>query len=106
MDVLECIATRRTTRKFLDIPVEFEKIGNILDAGRYAPSAGNLQDWKFILVTEKDTIENLAKCCLEQYWVSQASVVIVVCSDPEKSKRLYKEQGEKFSIQNGGSRSQ
>lgn len=101
MDTLECIATRRTIRKFLDIPVEFEKLGNILDAGRYAPSAGNLQDWKFILVTEKDAIENLAKCCLEQYWVSQASVVIVVCSEPEKSKRFYGDQGMKFSIQNG-----
>ena len=66
MDTLECISTRRSVRKFLDIPVEFEKVGNILDAGRYAPSAGNLQDWKFILVTDADMREELSKGCVEE----------------------------------------
>lgn len=101
MDTLECIATRRSIRKFLDIPVEFEKLGNILDAGRHAPSAGNLQDWKFILVTEDADRENVAKACLEQYWISAAPVIVVVCTDPERTKRFYGASGERFSIQDG-----
>lgn len=101
MDTLECIATRRSIRKFLDIPVEFEKIGNILDAGRYAPSAGNLQDWKFILVTDQDARNEVGKACVEQYWVASAPAIIVVCTDPERTKRFYGERGEKYSIQNG-----
>jgi len=101
MDTLECIATRRSIHKFLDIPVEFEKVGNILDAGRYAPSAGNLQDWKFILITDEKMRNDLAKACVEQYWVATAPIMIVVCTEPEKTKRFYGRSGEKFSIQNG-----
>lgn len=101
MDTLECIATRRSIRKFLDIPVEFEKIGNILDAGRYSPSAGNLQDWKFILVTDPQLRAKIASACVEQYWVATAQVIIIVCTDPDKTKRFYGKHGEKYSIQNG-----
>jgi nitroreductase len=101
MDALECIATRRSIRKFLDIPVEFEKIGNVLDAGRYAPSAGNLQDWKFILITDEAMRQNIAKACVEQFWIGTAPVMIVVCTEPDKTKRFYGEHGEKYSIQNG-----
>lgn len=100
MDTLECIATRRCIRKFLDIPVEFEKLGNILDAGRHAPSAGNLQDWKFILITDEGMRNEIAKSCVEQFWIATAPVVIIVCTEPDKTKRFYGQSGEKFSIQN------
>ncbi len=100
MDTLECIATRRSIRKFLDIPVEFEKLGNVLDAARHAPSAGNLQDWKFILVTEEQTRKNIANACVEQFWIATAPIIIVVCTEPEKTKRFYGKDGEKYSIQN------
>jgi len=101
METLDTIATRRSIRKFLEVPVEFEKVGKIIDAGRLAPSAGNLQDWKFILVTEKEQRDEVAKACLEQYWIAQAPIIIVVCTDPEKTQRFYEEQGIKFSTQNG-----
>lgn len=103
MDALECIATRRSIRRFLDIPVEFEKIGNVLDAGRYAPSAGNLQDWKFILITDEKMRKDVASACVEQFWVGTAPIIIIVCTEPDKTKRFYGHSGEKFSIQNGAS---
>ncbi len=101
MDTLECIATRRSIRKFLEIPVEFEKVGNVLDAGRHAPSAGNLQDWKFILITDDKMRREIGKACVEQFWVSSAPVIIIICTEPDKTKRFYGRSGEKFSIQNG-----
>ena len=101
MDTLECIATRRSIRRFLDIPVEFEKIGNILDSARYAPSAGNLQDWKFILITDEKMRAEIARTCVEQFWIASAPVQIIVCTEPEKTKRFYGVHGEKYSIQNG-----
>ncbi len=101
MDTLECISTRRSIRKFLDIPIEFEKVGNVLDAGRYAPSAGNLQDWKFILITDEKMRQDVAKACVEQHWIATAPVIILVCTEPEKTKRFYGRSGEKYSIQNG-----
>jgi nitroreductase len=101
METLECIESRRTIRKFLDVPVEFEKIGNILNAGRLAPSAGNTQDWKFILVTEPELRKQLAEACMQQYWMEKAPVHIVVGTSPSVTERLYGKRGvELFAIQN------
>ena len=85
----------------MDIPVEFEKLGNILEAGRYAPSAGNLQDWNFLIITDKEKREAVAKACFEQYWISHAPVIVVVGVTPSKTERYYGESGEMFSICNG-----
>jgi len=101
MNTLECIKTRRSVRKFLNKNVEFEKIGNILDAGRYAPSAGNLQEWKFVLVTDEETRKKIAEACLEQYWISSAPVIIVIGCEPHKVERFYGEKGRvRYSAQN------
>lgn len=100
MDVLECIKTRRSIRKFSDVFVEFEKLGNVLDAARFAPNSGNLQDWKFILVTEEDKKREIADACFQQVWIEQAPVIICVCSEWKKNERYYGESGEKFSTQN------
>lgn len=101
MDALECIKTRRSIRKYASTPVEFEKVGEILEAGKSAPSAGNIQDWKFVLITEDDTKKQVAEACLQQYWMETAPIHIVVCVQPEKSERFYGERGRKvYSIQN------
>jgi len=101
MDTLECIESRRSIRKYLDTPIEFEKIGNILNAGRLAPSAGNVQDWKFVLVTEKDLRKQLAEACMQQFWMDKAPVHIVVCSQEVKTERMYGKRGmELYAIQN------
>tara|TARA_Y100000310_G_C20700617_1_gene829547 strand:- start:7740 stop:8381 length:642 start_codon:yes stop_codon:yes gene_type:complete len=101
MDVRECIYTRRSVRKFLDQHVEWDKVGEILEAGRVAPSAGNLQNWKFIVVLEKDTRKKIADVCLQQYWMTDAPVHIIVCSEPIKGKRFYGVRGERlYSVQN------
>ena len=101
MNSIDNIYSRRSVRKFKDIPVEMDKLGKILDAGRLAPSAGNLQDWKFILVQKPELIEEVAKACLEQYWINTAPVVIVVCTDPSRTKEHYGERGEIYSYHNG-----
>ena len=43
MDILEFIKSRRSTRKFTAKEIEAEKLDQILEAGRYAPSGGNSQ---------------------------------------------------------------
>lgn len=100
METLECIKSRRSIRKFLDIPVEIEKLGKILEAGQFSPSAGNIQDWRFIIVTDENVRQELGKACVEQYWAGSAPLVIVVCANPEKAKQFYHDMGEKFSMQN------
>ncbi len=101
MEVLECIKTRRSTRKFLDVPVEWDKIGTIVDAGRSAPTSGNLQNWKFIVVLDEEKRKEISEACLKQFWMERAPVHIVICSEPEKAKRFYGIRGERlYSIQN------
>jgi len=101
METLECIKNRRSIRKFLNKPVEWDKVGKILDAGRLAPNSGNLQDWYFIVVDDKDKIKKLAQASLQQYWMADAPIHIVVCSITQHAKQFYGLRGERlYSIQN------
>ncbi len=102
METLDCIKSRRSIRKYrTDKEVEFEKTARILEAGSLAPSAGNLQDWKFILVIDLASRKKIAEACLEQYWMETAPVHIVVCAESKKGETSYGERGEKlYSVQN------
>jgi nitroreductase len=101
MDTFECIKTRRSIRKYLDVPVPWDLVSNVLEAGRYSPSAGNLQNWKFIVVLEKGKREQIAEACLKQLWMIPAPVHIVICADPKKAERYYGMRGERlYTIQN------
>lgn len=75
------------------MPVEKEKIIKVLEAGRRAPSWGNVQPWRFIVVQDKAKIEELAKSAAGgQPQVSTAPVVIVCCGVAEVfSRRMHRE---------------
>ena len=49
-DVLDLIKSRRSIRKYDGRSVEEEKLTRVLEAGRLAPSARNMQEWKFVVV--------------------------------------------------------
>jgi len=53
------VINRRSVRNFKDKPVPESLITRVLEAGRFAPSAGNCQPWKFIVVTNKALIEEM-----------------------------------------------
>ena len=81
MDVWEAIQGRRSIRKYSARGVESEKINQILEAGRLAPSASNSQQWKFIAVTDADKLgQNMAQACGNQQFVAKAPAVLVVCA--------------------------
>lgn len=101
MDVVECIRTRRSIRKFSSKPVEWDKVGTVIDCGRLAPSAGNLQNWKFTVVLDREKRAKIAEACLQQHWIHTAPVIIVVTAEPKKSERFYGVRGDRlYSIQN------
>ena len=60
MDILEFIKSRRSTRKFTDKEIEAEKLDQILEAGRYAPSGGNSQSTHFLVIQDKDVFRHLS----------------------------------------------
>ena len=80
MNVMEAIKTRRSVRCYQDKPVEPEKLEQVLEAARLAPSASNGQDWKFIVVQDAGTRKALVKACHNQSFIGQAPVVIGACS--------------------------
>mgnify|MGYP003879096239 CR=1 FL=1 len=77
--VMTAIKMRRSIRHYKDKPVEWEKLKNVLEAGRLAPSAGNMQEWKFIVVSDKNTREKLAMAAHSRF-VAEAPLVIVACA--------------------------
>ncbi|MFC1741368.1 nitroreductase family protein [Nanoarchaeota archaeon] len=101
METLEAIEKRRSVRDFSDLPIEWEKIGNILRAAQLAPSSGNVQDCKFVVVTDRTKRAALANAALKQHWIAKAPVLILVYSEPKGTKRFYGLRGEKlYTIQN------
>ena len=61
MDALDVLYTRRCVRKFEDKPVSEEIIKNAANAGRLAPTGNNVQPCKFVVITDKKRLDELAK---------------------------------------------
>jgi nitroreductase len=80
MDVFEAIKARRSIRSYQDREVEEEKLTQVLEAGRLAPSASNRQEWKFVVVRDKGLRKKLAEAARGQAFVGEAPVVIVACA--------------------------
>ena len=85
MDVFTAISQRRSVRAYKAAEVEEEKLKKILEAARLSPSASNRQDWKFIVVRNKETRKNLAKAAFGQSFIGEAPAVIVACGTEPKA---------------------
>ena len=94
MNIFDCIFNRRSTRSFTKEKVDDKLIGVMLHAATHAPSAGNTQEWVFIVVKDEDVKEKLAEAAIKQDFVAKAPVVIVVCMDKEKVSMHYSKRGE------------
>lgn len=83
MDVCDAIATRKSVRAYLDKPVEGEKLNAVLEAARLAPSASNRQEWRFVIVREKEARSQIAMAAGQQMFIAQAPVIIVACAETD-----------------------
>jgi nitroreductase len=88
MDVFEAVQERKSIRTYQDKPVPREKLERILEAGRLAPSARNVEPWHFIAVTNPEKRKALSKGLYAKF-VAQAPLVIVVCGDKKASADWY-----------------
>ncbi len=77
------IQDRRATPSFDGRPIPFKDLRRILDAGLSAPSAYNLQPWRFIVVRTPEQKHRLRSACYNQPKVDEASAVIVACGDAD-----------------------
>ncbi len=106
MKTLEAIKTWRSTRRFLDKPVEKEKLEAILEAVLRAPSWANTQCWRLILVEDlvmKQKLSELSyvesffariqyKSNPAQKGIVQAPMVILLCADPASSGKIWEKE--------------
>jgi nitroreductase len=82
MDPLEILKTRRSIREYLDKEISKDLLEKIVDAGRFAPTARNVQPWEFIVITQAPTLKKLSELAENGRFLAQAKACIAVfCSD-------------------------
>lgn len=101
MDVFEAMERRHSVRSFdtsREVPEEL--VERLLACACLAPSAGNVQPWRFVVVRDERMRRGLAAAALGQSFVARAPVVVVVCADLEAHAVHYGRRGvELYSIQ-------
>jgi nitroreductase len=100
MEFSEVIAKRRSVRHFNSkLDVSDEDIRGLIEDAVIAPSAGNIQPWRFTIVRSIEARERLA-AAMHQRWATSAPVVIVVSVDPRPCAARYSDRGERlYAIQ-------
>jgi nitroreductase len=78
METWTAIASRRNVRSFADRPIPAADLDQILEAGRRSPSSQNWQPWDFILVTDREQLQDLAKVWRGAGHVADSAATIVV----------------------------
>jgi nitroreductase len=84
MEFLDLARKRFSARGYEKRPVEEAKLKKILEAGRIAPSAANLQPWHFIVVSEPENLQKL-HVVYGKDWFREAPVILVICGDHSRS---------------------
>jgi len=83
--VIKVISQRRSIRRFSSRTIDTQKVMNILEAGRWAPSGLNNQPWRFIVVNNTVIKNAIAQCTEYSSTVKNAACVILVFLDKKQS---------------------
>ncbi len=101
MELDKVIKERHCVRRFKSAKPDYAKILEAVDAARKVPLAGNIPSLKFMLVTDKDKINELAQAATQDF-VSSVHYVLVVCSNSTNCVRSYGDRGELYTLQQAG----
>jgi nitroreductase len=98
MNLLDIIKNRRSIRSFTKKGLTKAQINMLIDAGRFAPSAGNLESRFFYIVENTKKKIEIAYAALTQMFIAEAPVVIVICADFNAAKP-YGARGQLYAIE-------
>lgn len=87
MQALQAILTRRSVRKYTGEPVTERDIQTMLRAAMSAPSAGNQQPWRFVVIDERELLDAITDVHPHSRMLLQAPLAILVCGDLQIAKR-------------------
>lgn len=83
MDTFDCIKTKLDIREFSQEQVPDETKLKVLEAARSTGTGLNTQHWRFILVEDKQNLENLAKDSTSGKWVAGCNFAIIILTNPK-----------------------
>lgn len=86
VEVKEAIKSRRSIRSYRDDEVPSEDLEAIIEAGMYAPSAGNEQPWEFVVINDRKKLDEIALMHDNAGMVEEAPVALAVCSVQDRVK--------------------
>ena len=101
MKLLDAIETRRSIKSFRSKKVSWSDILEAIDAASKAPFAGNINNLKFIIIEDQETKNKIGKHT-QQFWLTDAQFIIIVCSDESQLINQYNERGKIYSRQHAG----
>jgi len=100
MEFFEVVEKRRSVRTFSDRVMDNKTLNAILETADLAPSAGNLQAYRIVVVRNQELKQKLATASHDQNFIVDASVVLVFLADKNASKGKYGQRGvELYSVQ-------
>jgi nitroreductase len=100
MELSKAMRERRSVRTFKLKQIDLKDIYEALDDARFAPSSGNIQNWRVMIIKEEEKIKEVAVACVRQKWITEAPVVLVVCNEPDDVIRVYGDKGEIYALEN------
>ncbi|HBF88674.1 MAG TPA: nitroreductase family protein [Bacteroidales bacterium] len=86
MDVLNCIINRRSIRRFKNQNIEIQKVEDILKAAMYAPTARNQQTFEFVVINNRQMLDDISEIHPYANMLKQAPLAILVCHNHQKVK--------------------
>lgn len=81
MDTLEAIHTRRSIRKYQDMPVPEDLVRQVLAAAMHAPSARNAQPWQFVVIDDRRLLAEIPRINPNAHMAGRAPTAILICGD-------------------------
>ena len=86
MDAIEAIRNRRSVKSYLSTPVPREKLETLVDLARLSPSGDNNNSWRFLVITQRDTMERLSQTHPDCKWLNSAPAGIAIIIDPTSTR--------------------
>ncbi len=81
MDILDAIKSRRSIKNFKRHEMTKDEISKLLELAMLSPTSYNIQNWRFVTITEQSIKDELCKLSYGQRQVAEASLVIILCAD-------------------------
>jgi nitroreductase len=98
-EFLGFLTSRSSVREYDSEPLTQDEIDYLVTCAGTAPSAGNLESWDVVVVTDEDTKIALAEAALDQVHIEKAPAIFVVCANYVRSMSRYGDRGILYGLE-------